>query len=239
MMVKPYEESGSKKEQVEQMFNNIAGKYDFLNHLLSMGIDKLWRKRAIRFLKTMQPKRILDVASGTGDFAIAATKINPDRIDAIDISENMLAIADKKINKRGLDEIIKTKIADAESLPFEDNIFDAITVAFGVRNFENLEKGLSDMNRVLKDTAVVAILEFSMPKNLIVKGFYNFYFTIILPFWGRIISKDKSAYTYLPESVKAFPEREHFIQIMEKCGYKNCSFKKLTFGIACLYIGYK
>lgn len=238
-MVKPYNETDSKKQQVEQMFDNIAPKYDFLNHFLSLGIDKLWRKKAIRFLKSVQPKQILDVASGTGDFAIAAMKINPKRIEAIDISEKMLDVAQQKIKKKGLEQIIQTKVADAESIPFSDNEFDALTVAFGVRNFENLEKGLNEMNRVLNKEAVAVILEFSMPKNRVIKALYNFYFSFILPFWGRIISKDASAYTYLPESVKAFPEREDFIDIMEKVGFKNCTFKPLSFGIACLYLGYK
>ena len=238
-MVKPYENNESKKKQVEQMFDNIAPKYDFLNHFLSLGIDKIWRKKAIRFLKQFQPKRMLDVASGTGDFAIAAAKLNPARIDAIDLSENMLEIAKKKIQKKGLNNLIYTRIADAESIPYENETFDAITVAFGVRNFEDLKMGLSEMNRVLNKEAVAVIIEFSMPENFLVKGFYNFYFSYILPFWGRIISKDKFAYTYLPQSVKAFPERHGFIKIMEDCGYKNCSFKTLSLGIACLYIGYK
>lgn len=238
-MVKPYNETGSKKQQVEHMFDQIAGKYDFLNHFLSLGIDKLWRKKAIKFLQQHKPKRLLDVAAGTGDFAIAATKLQPDRIDAIDISKNMLEIASQKIYKHGYASSIHTKIADAEAIPFSENTFDAITVAFGVRNFEDLKKGLMEMLRVLKKNGVVVILEFSMPKNVLIKWVYNFYFSFILPFWGRIISRNKTAYTYLPESVKAFPERKDFINIMQDIGYQQCEYKPLSFGIACLYIGYK
>jgi demethylmenaquinone methyltransferase/2-methoxy-6-polyprenyl-1,4-benzoquinol methylase len=236
MAVIPYKEnSGSKKEQVATMFNNISKKYDFLNHFLSLGIDILWRKKAIRLLKASQPKYILDMATGTGDFALEAMKLNPTKITGIDISEGMLAVGREKVKAKGLEKIIDLQLGDSEDLKFEDNTFDAYTVAFGVRNFENLEKGLGEMLRVLKPNGTAIILEFSKPKAFPIKQFYNFYFNNILPGIGKLVSKDNAAYTYLPESVNAFPEGNDFVKILNNLGYKNIEPITLMFGIASIY----
>ncbi len=238
--VTPYKrDDATKKEQVAEMFDNIAPKYDFLNHVLSMGIDILWRKKAIRLLKPYQPKQMLDIATGTGDFAIEAISLNPDKIVGADISRDMLSVGVEKIKKKGLQDKISMQYGDSENLPFEDNNFDAITVSFGVRNFENLEKGLGDMLRVLKPGGAVAIIEFSKPQNFPIKQLYNFYFKNILPGIGRVISKDARAYTYLPESVDAFPYGKAFTDIMSSVGYSNIKAYPLTFGIARIYMGEK
>jgi len=238
--VKPYANSDKgKKEQVAGMFNNIAHKYDFLNHFLSLNIDKVWRRKVIRLIKDKKPQRILDVATGTGDLAIAALKLKPVRIDGIDISEGMLEVGKEKIDKKGLSDVIFLQKGDAENIPFDDNIFDAITVAFGVRNFENLDKGLAEMYRVLKPGGICAVLEFTMPQGFPFKQLYSFYFKYILPSFGKLISKDNSAYTYLPESVKAFPQRNDFLQRMHSAEFKKSTYKNLTMGIAAIYIGEK
>jgi len=237
--VKPYSEEGSKKEQVADMFNNISGRYDFLNHFLSMGIDKSWRRKAIKLLKPFEPKLILDIATGTGDFAIAARKLNPELIYGVDISSGMLEKGKEKMKKKGYDKQITLSLGDSENLPFEDNYFDAITVGFGVRNFENLEKGLSEINRVLKPGGHAAILEFSKPKKFPVKQSFRFYSKYFIPTIGKLVSKDKRAYTYLPESVEAFPEGEAFSAIMEKIGFKNNTRKLVSGGIATIYLGEK
>ena len=228
-----------KKEQVADMFNNISPKYDFLNHVLSMGIDVLWRRNAIKMLKNDQPKYILDVATGTGDFAIEALKLNPKKVTGVDISEGMLEFGRVKLKKRNLDSVIELEYGDSEKLPFEDNKFDAIIVAFGVRNFETLKTGLAEMYRVLRKGGKVVILEFSSPKKFPFKNIYNFYFKAILPKIGRLISKDSSAYTYLPESVQAFPDGEEFIGILKDVGYTNTLCKTQTFGISTIYVGQK
>ena len=236
MAVVPYkEEVGTKKEQVATMFNNISKKYDFLNHFLSMGIDIIWRKKAIRLLKDKQPKQILDIATGTGDFAIAALKLNPTKVTGIDISEGMLNVGKEKIKAKGLTDKIELQLGDSEKLQFNNNTFDAYTVGFGVRNFENLEKGLTEMLRVLKPNGTAIILEFSKPKKFPIKQIYNFYFNKILPGIGKLVSKDSSAYTYLPESVDAFPDGEDFIKILNKIGYKDAKAIPLMFGIASIY----
>ncbi len=228
-----------KKQQVEQMFDSIAPKYDFLNHFLSAGIDNLWRKRAINTLLTKKPKYILDMATGTGDLAFEALKrLNPDKIVGLDISEGMLSYARKKAKHRGI-EIISFERGDSENINYSENTFDAVTVAFGVRNFENLDKGLKELQRVLKPGGSVVVLEFSKPQNFPVKEIYNFYFAKILPLWGKIISKDNQAYTYLPESVMAFPEGRDFLQRLEQAGFKETKAKKLTFGICSLYTAIK
>mgnify|MGYP002640469778 CR=1 FL=1 len=226
-----------KKVKVEKMFNDIAHRYDFLNHFLSMGIDKQWRKTVRKSLASSNPKEILDVATGTGDLAIELRKLNPNKIIGVDISKGMLDIGIEKIKSKKLDNIISLELGDSEALRFEDNTFDAVTVAFGVRNYENLQKGLKDMRRVLKPKGKVAILEFSKPKKFPFKTIYNFYFKAILPTFGKLFSKHDSAYTYLPESVQSFAEDEAFIKEMEKAGYTNCSQKRLTFGISTLYLG--
>lgn len=240
MTVVPYkEEAVSKKEQVARMFDNISYRYDFLNHFLSLGIDKGWRKRAIRLLKPYSPKSILDVATGTGDFALQALDLRPEKVTGVDISEGMMEVGRKKIALRGLQHTIELKYGDSEKLPFSDNNFDAVTVGFGVRNFENLGQGLTEIYRVMKPGAMLVILEFSRPRRFPFKQLYNFYFKTILPRIGRLVSKDKAAYTYLPESVEAFPDGNDFTGILEKTGFKNTACKPLTFGISSIYTAQK
>lgn len=240
MTVVPYkEEKVSKKEQVARMFDNISYRYDFLNHFLSLGIDKGWRKKAIRMLQPAAPKYILDVATGTGDFAIQALKLAPEKITGVDISEGMLEVGRKKIAAKGLSSKIEMRNSDSENLPFSDNNFDAVTVGFGVRNFENLEKGLSEIYRVMKPGATLVVLEFSRPRRFPFKQVYNFYFKTILPKVGRLVSRDKAAYTYLPESVEAFPDGNDFVNILKNIGFKNTACKPLTFGISSIYSGQK
>lgn len=239
--VKPYEDSDlSKKAQVEQMFDNISGKYDFLNHTLSLNIDKGWRKKTVKAISKNNPKVILDVATGTADLAIALNKIpSAEKIVGIDISQGMLDMGHVKLKNLKLDKKITLQKADSENLPFEDNTFDAITVAFGVRNFENLETGLAEMLRVLKPGGTIGVLEFSQPESFPFKQLYTFYFKNILPRLGKLISKDDSAYTYLPDSVGAFPYGDAFTKIMNKVGYKNSMSKSLTFGVSTLYTATK
>ena len=238
--VKPYyKETSSKKEEVAEMFNNISGKYDFLNHFLSLGIDRIWRRKAIRKLRGIAPKRILDIATGTGDFAIAALKLNPEEVIGVDISQGMLDVGISKMKKRKLDGIIKLQLGDSENLPFETNYFDALTVGFGVRNYENLEKGLTDMLRVLRPEGKAIILEFSKPKKFPIKQLFGFYSKRLIPFFGKLISKDKRAYAYLPESVEAFPEGQAFMDIMKQVGYKNIQSQLVSGGIATIYSGTK
>lgn len=238
--VTPYQSKSSKKEQVAEMFNNISGTYDFLNHFLSLGIDIIWRRKAIKELTAIQPKMMLDVATGTGDFAFESISIlKPNKIIGVDISEGMLAVADKKIKERQLGDVFSVQLGDSEGLNFENDTFDAITVAFGVRNYENLEKGLADMLRVLKPNGKIVILEFSKPRKFPIKQGYHFYFKYVTPFFGRLFSKDKKAYTYLPESVAAFPDGATFTELMEKVGYKNTKHRPLTFGISAIYTGIK
>ncbi len=230
----------SKKNQVAEMFNAICGRYDFLNRFLSAGIDKSWRRKAIRELKTIQPKIILDVATGTGDVAILANKIlHPKKIIGIDISEGMLALGRKKIEKANLSQTIELLNGDSETIHYDANTFDAITVAFGVRNFEHLEKGLSEMLKVLKPGGKISILEFSKPESSLFKGFYNVYMKIVAPGFGKLLAKNKEAYEYLNNSVQAFPDRENFKAIMQKVGFKQTYFKQLSFGICCIYCGSK
>ncbi len=240
MAVVPYkEEKAGKKEQMAKMFNNISHRYDFLNHFLSLGIDKIWRKNAIRLLKPLQPQTILDVATGTGDFAVQAMSLKPRKVTGIDISEGMLAMGRKKINRLGLSEKVELLKGDSENLQFGDNTFDAATVGFGVRNFEDLEKGLSEIRRVLRPGAMLVVLEFSRPRKFPMRQLYNFYFKNILPGLGRFISSDKSAYTYLPESVEVFPDGTDFEKILGKVGFKETSCKPLTFGISSIYTARK
>ncbi len=217
------------------MFNDIAPKYDLLNHVLSMGIDIQWRKKVRRLLSTIEPKRILDIATGTGDLAIELAKLKPQEIIGADIAVDMLKIGEVKVSKKGLANIIKLEPGDSENLRFDDNYFDAVTVAFGVRNYENLLKGLQEMNRVMRPGGLVAILEFSKPHAFPFKNIYNFYFKNILPNVGKMVSKNDEAYTYLPESVQQFPENKDFMEVMKKAGYKNIKQQRLTFGIATLY----
>lgn len=240
MAVVPYkEESSSKKEQVAKMFDNISHRYDFLNHFLSLGIDKGWRRKAINYLKPYQPKMLLDVATGTGDFAIQALDLSPEKVIGVDISEGMLSMGRKKMTERKLDHKIELKSGDSENLPFGDNTFDAVTVAFGVRNFENLEKGLSEIKRVLKPGGRIVVLEFSKPTSFPFKQLYGFYFKNVLPRIGSWLSKDSAAYTYLPESVDAFPYGKDFLNVLTKLGYAEVHARPLTFGISSIYTGKK
>lgn len=237
--VKPYGSEKSKKEEVAEMFNRISGKYDFLNHFLSVGIDKGWRRKAIKMLAEVEPKRILDIASGTGDFAIAALKLNPTEVVGMDISSGMLEVGRKKMEKLGVSNIVDMRLGDSEELPFEDNYFDGLTVGFGVRNYENLEKGLSEMLRVVRPGGKLIILEFSKPKKFPVKQYYAFHSKYIIPFFGKRISKEEKAYSYLPESVAAFPEGKDFTDILERLGYKNVGRRTVSGGIATIYHGIK
>lgn len=240
VVVKPYNrEESSKKEEVAEMFNNISKKYDFLNHFLSLGIDKGWRKKAIKELKSIQPKRILDIATGTGDFAIEALALDPEEVIGVDISQGMLEVGIEKMKKKQVDDIVKMRIGDSEALPFEDGYFDALTVGFGVRNFENLERGLTDMLRVLRPGGKAVILEFSKPKKFPMKQLYGFYSKRLIPLIGKTISKDERAYAYLPESVAAFPEGKAFTDILKRIGYTNVKAKTVTGGIATIYSGVK
>ncbi len=238
--ITPYKDSRQdKKHQVAKMFNNIAWRYDFLNHFLSLGVDRYWRKKAISFLKKQSPKLILDIATGTGDFALEAMKLSPEKIFGIDISTDMLEIGKKKIRQKNLQEKIELLEGDSEQLIFLDNKFDAVTVAFGVRNFHHLEKGLSEMHRVLKTGGTCLILEFSQPSNSIMRRLYNFYSFRITPKIGNLISRDKNAYSYLYESVKAFPYGREFSEILLKAGFSSVNFKTLTFGVVTVYIAEK
>lgn len=238
--IKPYRDSAAgKKEQIATMFDRIAPKYDFLNHTLSLGIDKLWRRKAIRLISKFHPETILDVATGTGDFAIAALKSGAKRITGIDISREMVLVGQEKVRKLGLEERIELTTGDSESIQFPDQTFDAATVAFGVRNFENLGKGLSELYRILKPGGILCILEFSKPRQPLVKWGYKFYSNTLMPWIGRKVSGDASAYTYLPESVEGFPDGEKFITFMRASGFAQIREYRLTFGIATIYIGQK
>lgn len=221
------------------MFDNISHRYDFLNHFLSLGIDKGWRKKAINLLNPEAPKVILDVATGTGDFALQALALQPEKIIGVDISAGMLDVGRKKMTRKGVDHVVEMIQADSENLPFEQNKFDAVTVAFGVRNFENLVKGLGEIFRVMKPGATLVVLEFSRPRRFPFKQIYNFYFKSILPKLGRWISRDKAAYDYLPESVEAFPDGQNFLQILKDVGFNQVACKPLTFGISSIYTAKK
>ncbi len=238
--VRPYRDSAAgKKEQVAMMFDHIAPKYDFLNHALSFGIDKMWRRKAIRLIAGSSPETILDVATGTGDFAIAALKTGAKKITGIDISKEMVAFGQEKIRKLGLEEKISLTTGDSESIQFPDFTFDAATVAFGVRNFENLSRGLSELFRVLKKGGTLCVLEFSNPRQPVVRFVYRLYSKYLMPRIGKLISGDSSAYTYLPESVAEFPDGEKFITFMKNSGFVQIREYRRTFGIATIYIGRK
>jgi len=240
MTVVPYKDKDAgKREQIAEMFDNVSPKYDFLNHLLSAGIDIYWRKRAIKLLKKEKPQTILDIATGTGDFAIEALALKPKKIIGIDISEGMLAVGREKIKKIGMENVIDLRTGDSANLPLESNSFDAVIASFGVRNFENLLNGLTDMFRVMKPGGTCVVLEFSKPKTFPFKQLYNFYFRYILPIVGRMVSKDTAAYTYLPESVQAFPDGNDFLKIYEQAGFKDTKCIPLTFGICSIYVGKK
>ncbi|MBC7426806.1 MAG: bifunctional demethylmenaquinone methyltransferase/2-methoxy-6-polyprenyl-1,4-benzoquinol methylase UbiE [Bacteroidia bacterium] len=221
------------------MFDSISKRYDFLNHFLSLGIDKRWRTKSVNKLKDLHPKTILDIATGTGDLAIACLKLNPEKVIGIDISEGMMAVGREKLIAKGMSDKITLVRGDSENLEYADNSFNAVTAGFGVRNFENLEKGLSEIHRVLTPGGKLVILEFSKPTVFPVRQVYNFYFNTILPFWGRYISKSNSAYSYLPESVKYFPDGPAFEAILNKTGFKMVTSEPLSFGICSIYTGIK
>jgi len=229
-----------KKQQVAEMFNDIAFKYDFLNRFLSVGIDVSWRKKGIHQLKDIKPQQVLDVATGTADVALLTYKIlQPQKIIGIDISEGMLNIGKKKIEEQNLQHFIQLQKGDSEKIDFNDNTFDAITVAFGVRNFENLEKGLQEMLRVLKPNGKLVIMECTQPKQFAFKGFYNIYMNIIAPGFGKMFAKNKQAYQYLNNSIQAFPEGKTFLNVMEKAGFNKTYLKTLSLGLCTIYCGSK
>ena len=237
----PYQNSGEeKKQQVASMFDSIAGRYDFMNRFLSAGTDVSWRKKAIQQLASIQPKTILDVATGTGDMAIMTWRqLQPDKITGIDISQGMLDLGRQKIEKMGLSGVIDLQKGDSETINFPDQSFDAITVAFGVRNFQHLEKGLKEMHRVLKPGGKLMVLEFSRPNKPVFKQLYQLYMNFIAPGIGKLLAKNKDAYQYLNDSMQAFPEREQFVEIMKLAGYHQTQYKTLSLGICCIYCGSK
>ena len=238
--VTPYKDSSlSKKQQVSEMFDNVSGNYDLLNRILTFGIDIKWRKKVVKIVGDKNPGTILDIATGTGDFAIMLAKLNPKKIIGLDLSKGMLDVGIKKVKEKNLDGLIEMVLGDSENLPFKDNSFDAVTVGFGVRNFENLDKGLQEVLRVLKPKGVFVILETSQPEKFPVKQLFNFYSKFIIPTIGKIFSKDKRAYTYLPKSAAVFPYGKKFNNILEKNGFNNATNKPLTFGAASIYTAIK
>ena len=238
--IKPYGKEGEKGKLVEEMFDNIAPTYDTLNHRLSWDIDKGWRKKAIRQLLSFQPKTILDIATGTGDFAILSAKeLRPQRMIGIDISEGMMKIGQKKVEAEGLQHIVSFKKDDCTHLSFDDNSFDAVTAAFGIRNFQNLDQGLSEMYRVLRPNGHLSIVELTTPVSFPMKQLFKLYSHTMLPVYGKLISKDTSAYSYLTKTIEAFPQGEVMLDILRKAGFKNASFKRLTFGICTMYFATK
>lgn len=235
--IKPYKESDAdKKAQVAEMFDNIAHRYDFLNHFFSLGIDIRWRKRVIKMLKGLPAERILDVATGTGDMAFELMELEPTHLDGVDISAGMLDIGKQKIKKRGLEDRMTFTVGDSEDLGFDDDSFDIVTVSFGVRNFAHLDKGLRELNRVTKGGGKLCILEFSKPEKFPLKQLFGFYFKFIMPVVGRLVSKDNAAYTYLPESVKAFPYGDAFAERLKHAGFQSVVQRPVTGGIATIYL---
>ena len=238
--VKPYRPEGSKKEQVAEMFNAISPKYDALNRILSAGIDQSWRRKTLREIRATGALNLLDVATGTADLALAMAKGIPgSKVVGVDISAGMLEVGRSKVRARDLEGRVRLDLGDGEQLPYEESSFGAVTVAFGVRNFENLEQGLRDMRRVLEPGGTLAVLEFSQPTAWPLRSLYLFYFKNILPRIGRLVSKDASAYTYLPNSVQAFPYGEAFAAKLREAGFKSVRVRPLTFGIASLYLAIK
>ncbi|MEA1786960.1 bifunctional demethylmenaquinone methyltransferase/2-methoxy-6-polyprenyl-1,4-benzoquinol methylase UbiE [Arenibacter sp. GZD96] len=238
--ITPYKTSNSsKKSQIAQMFDTISGNYDGLNRVISFGIDIKWRNRVVAIIKKKQPQRILDVATGTGDLAINLVKTGAEKIVGLDISKGMLEISKKKIDKKGLETTIEMIFGDSENIPFPPNSFDAVTVAFGVRNFENLEVGLTEILRVLKPTGVLVVLETAVPTKTPFKQGYAIYTKYLLPFIGKLFSKDRAAYAYLSESAASFPHGETFNNILKKIGFIGVENKPQTFGVASIYVATK
>ena len=238
--IKPYEGTGDKGKLVEEMFDNIAPTYDTLNHRLSWDIDKGWRKKAIKRLAEFQPKKMLDIATGTGDFAILAAKmLRPDKLVGADISEGMMEIGRKKVKQQGLEGIISFAKEDCLNLSFADETFDAVTAAFGIRNFQNLDKGLKEMCRVLKKGGHLSIVELTTPVSFPMKQLFHVYSHTVLPVYGKLISKDQSAYSYLTKTIEAFPQGETMMEVLRKAGFEKAEFKRLTFGICTMYFATK
>lgn len=235
--VTPYQRDGaSKKAQVTEMFDNIAPRYDLLNHALSLGIDLLWRRKAIDLLKPYAPQRVVDMATGTADFAIEARRLNPQEIIGIDISPQMLSVGRQKINRQGLYKLIELRLGDSEAIDLPDDSVDAITVGFGVRNFEDLETGLRELRRILRPGKAMVILEPGYPTRFPLKQLFQFHFRVVTPLIGRLISGDDAAYTYLPDSVRAFPQGQAFVEICHRLGFTKAEYKPLTGGICSLYL---
>jgi len=241
--IKPYAVEGdsrAKTDQVRDMFDSIAPAYDTMNRMMTMGVDRRWRRRCVRMVRDANPGAVLDLATGTGDMAVAmAMAMAGARITGADLSESMIEIGRKKVTEKGLGDRVELLTADALALPFDDNTFDAITIAFGVRNFEDLEAGYAEMCRVLRPGGLLVVLELTPPASRIVKPFYNFYTRCIIPGVGRIVSHDSRAYTYLPESIAAVPARRAMLDIMERSGFENTVFRSLTFGVATIYTATK
>lgn len=238
--ITPYGSGEEKAKQVVRMFDNIAHSYDLLNHRLSFGIDWTWRRKAVKKLSEYNPETILDIATGTGEFAVLAAKqLNPESITGTDISDGMMNIGREKIKKSGLEHVIRFENEDCEHLSYPDNTFDAVISAFGIRNFQNLDKGLSEMYRVLKNNGHVCILELSTPVTFPMKSLFRFYSHTLLPIYGRMISKDKEAYNYLTTTIEAFPQGETMVGIFKKAGFTDVKFKRFTFGICTCYIATK
>ncbi|MCR4773099.1 MAG: bifunctional demethylmenaquinone methyltransferase/2-methoxy-6-polyprenyl-1,4-benzoquinol methylase UbiE [Prevotella sp.] len=238
--IKPYENNGDKGTQVETMFDNIAQTYDTLNHRLSWNIDKYWRKKAMRRLALWKPQTIMDVATGTGDFAILATKmLNPQSVIGVDISEGMMKVGAEKVERLNMSDTIKFKKDDCMNLSFADNSFDAVIAAFGIRNFPDLDKGLSEICRVMKKGGRLCILELTEPKGFPMKQLFRIYSHTFLPIYGKLISKDNSAYNYLTATIEAFPQGETMMEIFKKAGFSDANFERLTFGICTLYTATK
>ena len=238
--MKPYNSQKTKKEEVQQMFDNIAPTYDKLNHILSLSIDKMWRRRVVRKVRRMKPEKIMDLATGTGDLAIKMAKAMPKaKIMGVDLSEKMLAVAAEKVRRKGLDDHIALYQGDAENLDVADGVLDVVTVAFGVRNFGNLEQGLSEIMRSLRSGGHIVVLEFSTPRNWLVRKCYQFYSNHVMKPVGGMVSKDRKAYDYLPDSIVEFPDRERFLEIMHRTGFVECRRSSQSFGIAQIYIGKK
>lgn len=238
--IKPYSADGAKEKQVEDMFDNIAHSYDTLNHRMSWNIDKRWRRKSLALLKQNNPKSILDIATGTGDYAIMAAKmLHPDSLVGVDISEGMMAVGKRKVHQEGLDKIIEFKKEDCLNMSFADNSFDSVISAFGIRNFTDLEKGLYEMCRVLKPGGRLVIAELTTPVSHPMKELYKIYSHIVLPVYGRLISKDKSAYSYLIATIEAFPQGEQMVEILQKVGFREAGFRRLTFGICTMYFATK
>lgn len=238
--IKPYSSEGDKAKQVEQMFDSIAPAYDFMNRAMTLGIDRWWRRVAVKMVKRTKPRRILDVATGTGDFAIDLyRKIQPENVFGIDLSQGMLDVAKRKIEKLKLQDVVTVQQGDCLALPFKDGEFDAVTVAFGVRNFEHLLEGYKQMSRVLRSGGMLCVIELSTPRNRVVRWFYDIYTLHIIPWIGALKSHDRSAYLYLPKSIAAVPQGDDMLAIMREAGYTDCRVKRLTFGTCSIYTANK